>query len=71
MKMSLPKIKKAPVRRTSPGRAAMGHVAFPSRDKAFGTPSTMVTPDQAFSGAMAQPQGGGAAMPSLPTLPQG
>ena len=73
MKMSLPKIKKAPVRKINPGRMAMGHVAFPTGDKAFQKPSSMVTPDQAFSGGMAQPQGGApsSALPALPTLPQG
>lgn len=63
-----PKMKKIPVRKVNPGRVATGHVAFPTGDKAFQKPSTMTAPDQAFSGAMAQPQG---AMPGLPTLPQG
>jgi hypothetical protein len=69
VKSAMPKIKKAATRRTSPGRTAMGHVAFPGGDKAFRTPDSMTAPDQAFTTAMAQPQGGAPAAPAPPQLP--
>jgi hypothetical protein len=75
MKISTPKMptmKKGP--RIKPKRPFGLHAAFAAGgNRAFSDPKTMVAPDQAFSGAMAQPQGGAApdatAMPSLPTPP--
>ena len=40
-------------------------------DRAFRDPATMVAPDQAFSGAMAAPQGGAAAPAALPAAMPG
>lgn len=68
--MKMPKMKKASIRKVSPGRIATGHVAFPGGgDKAFKPPSTAITPDTAFTGAMAQPQNAGSSIGASSALP--
>ena len=73
MKTEMPKVKKGPS--IKPKRPFGLHAAFSNGGKqAFNDPKTMVAPDQAFSGAMAQPQGepSGAPMtPPIPMPPQG
>jgi hypothetical protein len=64
-KPKLPKISKG----RSVRRALGGHTAFNlGGNRAFRDPATMAMPDQAFTSAMAQPQGGGEAseMPPMP-----
>lgn len=66
----MPKPKKGPS--IKPRRPFGLHAAFGAGKQAFQSPDAMVAPDQAFSGAMAQPQSGGTpAVPQLPTLPAG
>ena len=68
MKMQTPKAKKPLT--IKPKRPFGLHAAFASGGKqAFNDPKTMVTPDQAFSGAMALPQGEPSAAPMTPPLP--
>jgi hypothetical protein len=62
--MKMPSIKKG--LRIKPKRPFGLHAAFGSGAQAFNDPKSMVAPDQAFSAAMAQPQGLGAEPPSAP-----
>jgi hypothetical protein len=66
----MPKIGGGPKGRRPPLRGG-GHAAFGGGgSRAFSDPSTMTAPDQAFSAAMAMPQGGGAAaLPDMPAPP--
>ena len=69
MKQNRTKTPRVSLKRPSIG----GHVAFGGGggDRAFRDPATMVAPDQAFSGAMAAPQGGEAAPAALPAAMPG
>ena len=65
---TMPKIKKGPS--VKPRRPFGLRAAFSTGgNQAFSDPKTMVAPDQAFSAAMAQPQGGASAAPNLPSMP--
>jgi hypothetical protein len=53
-----------------PKRPFNVHAAFGTGPKqAFNDQKSMVAPDQAFSAAMAQPQGAGAGAPAAPMAP--
>ena len=68
MKLAMPKSKKG--LSVKPKRPFGLHAAFAAGGKqAFNDPKTMVAPDQAFSGAMAQPQGEPTAAPMTPPIP--
>lgn len=58
-----PKLAKPPTRKMPKLRPHMAFAAGAAMRQAFHDPATMAAPDQAFSTAMAMPQGVGAAPP--------
>jgi hypothetical protein len=70
MKPKMPKMGKPSGARAPRLPRGGAHAAFGSGgSRAFNDPSTMTAPDQAFSAAMAMPQGGAGAAPEMPPTP--
>jgi hypothetical protein len=67
VKPAMPKVKKA--MSVKPRRPFGLRAAFGSGKQAFNDPKSMVAPDQAFSGAMAMPQGESSTAPMTPPVP--
>lgn len=67
MKPQMPTMKKG--LRIKPKRPFGLHAAFAAGKQAFNDPKSLVAPDQAFSAAMAQPQGEPTGAPMTPPVP--